>query len=101
MPLLVGWFQPTLQGFKERSALAGLKGCTSKPNPTECYAKGLSVLVKRGDYRGAASLCKRFGDPACYQGYGQLVPNPSLCLFLMEAGGPAVQQCYLGNCRTP
>jgi len=59
-----------------------------------CYQSILRAFVSRGDYTGGAEVCIKTKDPACYQAFGSLVPDPSLCTHLRRAGRGAELLCW-------
>lgn len=74
-------------------------GCSSVKDPTGCYLERLPSLVKGSSYEAAAEVCARVKDPACYEAFGRLAPNPSYCLRFRAQGGHAVAACYRGSCK--
>lgn len=73
--------------------------CALAKAPTECYLERLPALTRGSSYEAAAEVCARVKDPACYEAFGRLAPNPSYCLRFRSQGGYAVAACYRGNCK--
>ena len=97
LPFLVHLGRPLLDGAQFFRASQRVNQCLyARGDPADCYRKVLRPLARTRDYPRILSLCTSTKDPLCYQAYGELLPNPSLCALARKDGTFALWACHTG-----